>query len=191
MKIAKFMIASVLICYTRPQHTVAQTAPPITPPSGHLAVPDYALYYFLFDHISNQDQLATQQLAAGKPSDDIKNYFGMSIGLAATDFQILHDTALPCRSAVAIQDDAALSVIKDFRSQLKTASAAPGTSLPAPPAELSAMQQQRNEIVLGCVDELKQKMTPAGFQKVDQYVHQDLAKHVKIQQPALIRKAQH
>ena len=33
--------------------------------NGTLSVPDHALYFFLFDHISNQDKLAAQEVAAG------------------------------------------------------------------------------------------------------------------------------
>jgi hypothetical protein len=51
------------------------------------------------------------------------------------------------------------------------------------------MQQQRNAMVLGCVDQQKQKITQPGFQKLDQFVHQELGKHIRVQQPgALIRK---
>jgi hypothetical protein len=47
-------------------------------------------------------------------------------------------------------------------------------------------------MVLGCVDQLKQKMTSPEFQKLDQFVHQELAKHIKVQQPdALIRRGAH
>ena len=42
-----------------PQAVFAQSAATgTTPPSGHFPVPDHALYFFLFDHISNQDKLA-------------------------------------------------------------------------------------------------------------------------------------
>ena len=79
-------------------------------------------------------------------------------------------------------------MINDFRAKAAAAHSA-GVSLPPVPPELTTMQQQRNAIVLGCVDQLKQKMTSPGFQKLDQFVHQDLAKHIKVQQPgALIRK---
>lgn len=162
-----------------------------TQPSGHLTVPDHALYFFLFDHISNQDKLAAQEIAAGKNGDYIRNYYETAVGLASPDFQSLHDTALPCRAAVATLDDAATLVIKDFRAKAAAAHTA-GTPLPPIPPELTTMQQQRNATVLGCVDQLKQKMTQPGFQKLDQFIHQELAKHVKVQQPgAPIRKDAH
>ena len=173
-------------------HTIlAQSTQPATPPSGSLPVPDHALYFFLFDHISNQDKLAAQEVAAGKNGDYIRNYYATTIGLTAPDFQSLHDTALPCRTAVAQQDDAATAIIQDFRAKAAAAHAA-GSPFPPVPPELTLMQQQRNSIVLGCVDQLKQKMTSPGFQKMDQFVHQELAKHIKVQQPgALMRKGAH
>lgn len=48
-------------------------------------------------------------------------YYATAIGLAPADFQSLHDTALPCRSAVGSQDDAATLVIKDFRAKAAAA----------------------------------------------------------------------
>jgi hypothetical protein len=146
-----------------------------------------ALFLPVRPHL-NQDKLAAQEVAAGKNGGYIRNYYASTVGLSSSDFQVLHDTALPCRTAVAQQDDAALLVIKDFRTRAAAAHAA-GAPLPPAPPELTIMQQQRNNIVLGCVDQLKQKMTSPGFQKLDQFVHQELAKHVKVRQPgALIRK---
>ncbi len=53
------------------------------------------------------------------------------------------------------------------------------------------MQQQRDGIVTGCAAQLQQAMSPNGYQKLDQFLHQQLVKHVQVKPPAaLIRKGQ-
>ena len=48
----RLLMASALVCH----NAMAQsTQPAISPPGGHLPVPDHALYFILFDHISKQD----------------------------------------------------------------------------------------------------------------------------------------
>jgi hypothetical protein len=109
---------------------------------------------------------------------------------SAPDFQILHDTALTCRASVAQQDAAAAAVIKNFRAAAAAAHAA-NTPHPPHPSELTTMQQQRDGIVTGCAAQLQQAMSPNGYQKLDQFLHQQLVKHVQVKPPAaLIRKGQ-
>jgi hypothetical protein len=157
---------------------LAQSGPQSRPP----AVPDHVLYWFLFDHISTQDRLAAARAAAGQQADEIKNYYQKTIGLSAADFQPLHDISIGCQVVVAAQDAAAARVIKSFRAQLTAAK--PGSPLPSPPPVLDTMQQQRNNSVLNCMDQLKQRLTPAGLLKVDTYVHQQLSRNVSTQKPA-------
>jgi hypothetical protein len=178
-------IASSCVAFVLASHLLAQTS--TTPQSGHVPPPDRVLYFILFDNISKQDSMAIQQTAAGKNGDAVKNYYATTIGLSAPDFQVLHDTALTCRGSVKQQDEAAAVVIKNFRA----AAAAANAPLPAVPGELTTMQQQRNAIVMGCAAQLKEAMTAAGYQKLDQFLHQQLVKHVQVKPPAaLIRKGQ-
>jgi hypothetical protein len=164
---------------------LAQTT---TPQSGPVTPPDRVLYFILFDNITKQDQTATQQTAAGKNGDVTRNYYATTIGLSAPDFQILHDTALTCRASVAVQDAAAKVVIQSFRASAAAAHAA-HAPLPPVPDQLVTMQEQRNTMVLGCAAQLQSAMTPAGYQKLSQFLHQSLASHVQVKPPsALIRK---
>ena len=160
------------------QVLIAQSTSSAAPPtSGHQTIPDQTLYFFLFDHISTQDTLATQQIAAGKNGNSIRNYYATAIGLTTPDFQLLHDTSVSCRSSVARQDQAAATVIKNFRAQAEAAHAAK-TPLPPFPNQLVNMQQERNIALLGCVAQLQKSMTPQGFKKLDQFVHQEFVQHV-------------
>lgn len=165
----------------------AQTTQPTPAPQpGQVAVPDRVLYFLLFDHITRQDTLATQQAAQGKNGNVFRNYYAGVIGLLAADFETLHGTALSCRAQVKMQDDAAFVVIQAARAKV-AAARAKGAPLPPPPPELNVMQQQRTATLTGCMSQLQQRMTPAGFQALDQFLHQQFAKHVQIQAPAASR----
>ena len=178
-------IAPPCLALTLAPLLLAQT----TPQSGHITPPDRVLYFILFDNITKQDQMATQQTAAGQNGAVVKNYYAGVIGLSAADFQILHDTSLSCRASVAQQDQAAAAVIQTYRTAAAAASAA-HAPVPSVPAQLTTMQQQRNNTILACAAQLQSSMTPAGFQKMYQYLHQSLASHVQVKPPsALIRKS--
>jgi hypothetical protein len=182
-------VAVASVCLLAAHALLGQSAAPTTPSSaGQQAPPDRILYFVLFDHITKQDQIAAQQTAAGNDGNVFRNYYQAAIGLTAADFEILHDTALTCRASVAKQDDAAAMVIQDYRARA-AAARGQGGPLPPIPSEIPTMQQQRDAMVLGSVAQLQQAMTPAGFQKLVAYVHQELSAHVRIQRPgALVKK---
>jgi hypothetical protein len=159
------------------------TQPTASPQPGQVPIPDRVLYFLLFDHITRQDTLAMQQAALGNNGSIFRNYYAGVIGLLAADFETLHGIALSCRAQVKTQDDAAFVVIQTARAQVAEARAK-GAPLPQPPAELTAMQQQRNATVTGCITQLQQEMTPAGFQALAQFLHQQFAKNVQVQAPS-------
>lgn len=180
----RLIIALGVACSAVFDSSFAQSTPPT---AGRASVPDYTLYFFLFDHITKQDSLAAQQTAVGKNGNAIKTYYATAVGLTPSDFQILHDTSLTCRASVALQDDAAAQVIQNFRAAA-AATLRANAPLPSVPDQLASMWGQRNNIVLGCVSQLQKAMTPAGFQKLDQYVHQELARNVLVKSPAALAR---
>lgn len=116
-------------------------------------VPEHIVYGQMFSLLVALDNAADYQQQAG---------------LSDEQAAALKKIAIDCQREIEQQDTKARKVINAFRDKLAKIKPKPGTSLPPPPAELAAMQKERNAIILRARDRLRVALGEEKFQRVDQ-----------------------
>jgi hypothetical protein len=113
------------------------------------AIPEHVFYEQVFNSIRTL-----------KNAEDYRE----EAGLADAELQYLASIAEECAGDLAVQDEKAMAIIRAFRSQTKKLK--PGDPLPTPPAELRAMQIERDAIVLRHRDRLHTLLGDTRFSQL-------------------------
>ncbi len=108
-----------------------------TQPKISKAVPEHIVYGQMFNLLVALDNAADYQHQAG---------------LSDEQAAALKEIAIDCQREVEQQDAKARKIINAFRDKLAKIKPKPGASLPPPPVELAAMQEERNAIILRARD---------------------------------------
>ena len=133
------------------------------------ALPAEARYLILFRRLASspsQNQASEQS----EPRGERPNYramFQRSAHLSDDEARALNQIADDCMQKVAELDKRAREIIAAHRAESRTRNGAPGDS---PPAELSQLQQDRNNVILSAVEQLRVAFGDAEFKRFDEYV---------------------
>lgn len=158
----------------------AQPATPANAPAGVLnsplvtsspesgaAVPQSALFEFLFNNISILNQVADSDDKAGNHQSAAmwRTHDQRAAGLNDAEGQILQEVALDCLRALKEQDAKIRAFVEKDRAQ-----ATPGVIGPTP-IELIKMVDDRKNIVSEHIERLREALGDSSFKKLDAYVH--------------------
>lgn len=139
------------------------------------AVPAHAVYNEFFYHVNFLKQKADKEEQAGKDAAMLRTFYKRQAKLDDAQLQLLDRAAAGLGRRLEQMDRRAQQLIERFRADVQALELAPGQTPPAPPAELKAMQAERDALVLRARDELRAALGEEAFGRLDGYVRQHIA----------------
>jgi hypothetical protein len=117
---------------------------------------EFVPFLFLFKHLLALDKKGKSEI------------IGKKTGLHPNAFGILKSKSVQCDNAIRFIDNRADNIVKDFERRMGTNRLPQGSRLPAPPPELFALQEEKNNVLLNCRDNLRFEMGDFEFGKLMQ-----------------------
>lgn len=150
--------------------TVGAAIPQTSVHSRTSEIPEYVAYGFLFRLVSKLSDKTRELRSQGRIGP--KDYLPLQKEASLTQAQarMLEAIASACQQEIARQDEKAKSVVHAFRAQLPEDKQLRGKPLPPPPAELKALSDERNAIVLRAREQLRLGFGEESFTRFDNYV---------------------
>lgn len=106
----------------------------------------------------------------GDDGSKYRLFYKHRAALSDTQVNQLNDIAKSCDRQVAQLDQQAKQVIDAHRALYPNGKLPPGQAPPAPPTELSLLQERRNAIILEAYDHLREAFGDSEFQRFHQFV---------------------
>lgn len=149
----------------------------ITQQTGSL--PEYVPYMFLFDHHGSNLRKAVKLELQSKDATFFRSMFKNQIGLSDEKSAVLDQVTRDCEQELVVQDAKAQRVISKFKARYRDGIVPPGETVSAPPPELSALQQERNAIILRARDRLHGAFGEGEFARFDSFIRGRFASRVQ------------
>lgn len=158
-------------------------------------IPDQVVYLHLFRRIAALKKKAVEAEREGKDSSSLKTYFKRKAELNDAADKILDAIALDCDSELKLVDAKAKAAISAFKAQYPGGRVPHGELPQRPPAELRAISEERDAIVLRYRALLRASLGNDQFSRLDSFVKKSIApnihsKHVNELPPASLPEAQ-
>lgn len=131
------------------------------------ALPEHVAYEFLFRRAARFKQSAVK---AGQPLM-LDSMLQREAGLSSNQIRVLDEIATASVQEVAALDQRARVIINQFRSRFPGRIVPPGEPL-SPPAELEALQQQRDATILRGRARLQQAFGEQEFNRFDRFMQE-------------------
>ncbi len=148
-----------------------------TPPPPEYPIPDEVLYDKLFRIVLSLKKQSESSKTHDQRSMGPANYFKERANLTDQENQLLQDTAIEFLQEVSSLDAQARSIVHNARQNSVNSVVSRDQS---PPAELVALQKQKDELVLHYRDHLKESLDGDGFGKIDKFIHGGFASHFRV-----------
>lgn len=135
-------------------------APKVQIDPARQEIPEHVTYGFLFQHIAWLNKKAAELESQGKDASEYRLHYKQSANLSDKEAQMLDQVARETHHKVKVLDDEAKKIIAAVRAKTPDGKLQPGQKIPEPPAQLLAMQRQRDEVILAGIARLK-----SGFEQ--------------------------
>lgn len=173
------LVLLLLLLVALPRRTRSQTPVASGAPAAN-AIPQRVVYQQLFQHVvflDNQADVADQH---GQNGNQLRNYYQIHAGLTPLEGALLKSTSHDAVTALhAINQQIHDAVIR-FRAQFPAGSLAHNKTLPKPSAELIALQNAKDQIILDHLAALKSALPTDHFQRLDTFVQSFIAPHITL-----------
>lgn len=140
------------------------------------AVPEHAVYNELFYHVNFLKKKADKEQQAGRDASVLRSFYKRQAKLDDAQSDLLEMTARGLARDAEVLDRQAEKIIKKFRSDVQKIVLKLGDRLPEPPAVLKTMQAERDSLVMRARDSLRAGLGEEAFQRLDQYVQENIAR---------------
>lgn len=140
-----------------------------TPAVGN-DVPDQVSYLFLFRHMTHLEKLAKEQRKKGKDGSGFQRRFQQVLDIDEEQYKAVKDIALSTTSEIDRLDQQAKVIVEAFKERYPDGALPEGLPVPPPPAELAALQQQRNEAALRGSRRIRETLGDGEFARFDEVV---------------------
>lgn len=147
-------------------------------------LPEHVRYAFLFRHLSHLKKRAEKHQRQGKDGSGFQRRFKNVLDLDDEQFVKLNEIALSCESELTILDKKAEGIIKEFKKQYPDGIVPEGVIIPPPPAELRALQEERNRTILRARDRVQEALGGQEFNRFAETVKLRLTPDIKRASPA-------
>jgi len=164
---------------------LAQPAPRNVP--GDL--PEPVLYGTVFHHVIALQKQAAILEKKGEDGSKYRLLYRRRAKLDEQQARALDKIAADCQLEVTQQDQKAWQLIAAARAQVAGGRLAKGQTPKAPPKELAALQQERNDIVLKARDRLREALGDQEFERFDAFVRETIGPRITVHSPAIPRTA--
>lgn len=133
-------------------------------------VPEFVPYMFLFAHHGYNLKKAAELEQQGQDGARFRTMFKKRAALSNEESAILDQVTSDCEQELAQQDAKAQSIIDEYRKNYPVGRLPSGANLPPPPPELTALQEERNAIILRARDRLHAQLGDAEFARFHAFV---------------------
>ena len=142
-------------------------------------VPDEVKYSAFFHYVADLNRQAEELERAGKDASSVRMHIQIHANLDYEQARILNEIVSACIKKVEQQDRKAIAVIEKFRAKFPGGKVPAGVNLPPPPPELTALQIERNHIILRARDTYRYNVGDAGYTKVNDFVEREIAPNIR------------
>jgi hypothetical protein len=157
-------------------------------------MPPELAYWALFQEIQALKDKDSESFAQGETSNFKNSFYANRLGLDSSQFAAVDAVTTECLANIQTVDQSAREIINKYRAQFPNGelkkiqpSSSPNQqqparpqksfqSLPAVPAELKQLQEQRNQIILNAKAKIKQSLGSAEFADFDSSVQKNAAR---------------
>ena len=163
------------------QQSQPAVTPQAAPQNGRQAkeagkrIPEHVAYRQLFRHVVFLKQRAQEVERRGEDARSLRAFYQQRAGIDDRQAALLERIAAESEREVAQQDARARAVIDDFRADFPGGQIPQGQRLPPPPAELKALQEERNNLILRARERLRAALGEQEFARFDDYVQNSVA----------------
>lgn len=176
---------------------VSRASPSPTPAPRFYAntkpMPVELAYWVLFQEVQSLKEKDAEFRSQGETSEFKSSFYSERLGLEASQFSAVDSAAIECLTNLQPIDQRAREIVDQYRSaypggELKkktTTSSSKNVSgfpdalyerLPPPPAELTQLQNQKNQIILNAKQKIKQSLGQNEFSEFDTLVQKNATK---------------
>lgn len=159
----------------------AEEAPAAAPADQ---LPEHAPYLFLFRHLSHLKKQSEKLRRQGKDGSGFQRRFKEALVLDDGQFEQLGAIALSCEAQLDALDKQAARVVEEFKKHYPDGPVPEGVIIPPPPAELLALQEERNRLVLNARDRVRGALGEQEFAHLDQMVRLRLVPNISHGRPS-------
>jgi hypothetical protein len=145
--------------------------------------PLHLLYRHFLAYQMHLDQIADEDFRQGKDGSDFRDHYQRALGFTGAEFAPIRTAARRLDGELKIEDERIKAVIDSYRAQTPRIVSGPG-ELPAAPAELGQLQQERDAIIKKEIRRLNAALGPVRAAKLQQYIQNEVAQHARQVQPA-------
>lgn len=143
------------------------------------AIPEHVLYRQMFRHIHVLNQRAAGGGRHARERNSLRSLYQRQLGLRDEQSRVLSEIAEQCEREVAQLDERAGQIISEFRARFPGGLIPQGETLPPPPAELQAMQREREALILSYRDRLRAALGEEEFSSVNEFVQSQVAANIR------------
>ena len=142
-------------------------------------IPEYVPYMFLFRHLRNLDKQAEKHNRKGKDASKFHSRFKKVLAIDEDQYEVINKIAISCDAEVADLDKKAQVIIEEFRSLYPEGDVPEGVVIPSPPAELIALQGERNKAILRARERVKNALGEHEFTRFDEILKLRLTPNIE------------
>lgn len=141
--------------------------------------PKHVVYGLLFREVAAFRKIAREKELRGEDGSFLHRHHKENIKLDDTQAEALAKGAEETDREVRKLDREARKIIDKGRARHPDGKLKDGEALPPPPAELKALQQQRDAVIMKGREELRAALGDTEFQRFDEFVQQEVTKRMK------------
>ena len=147
-----------------------KNSPQAAPPAAATEIPDQVSYLFLFRHLAHLQKLAKEQQKKGKDGSGFQRRFQLVLDIDEEQYKAVNDIALSTTSEIDKLDQQARVIVEAFKERYPDGALPEGLPAPPPPAELAALQQQRDDAVLRGGRRIREALGDGEFARFNEIV---------------------
>jgi hypothetical protein len=149
------------------------------------SIPDFEVYRQMFHHHITMKQKADDLEKQGKSGKFLREFYKREAKLTDGEARDFDDIASDCERLVARQDAKATAIIKAALAKNGNGKLEKGARPPEPPAELRALWDERNAIIMRAKYALQAAFGNSEFTRFENYLKQDVVPHFSTPPPNL------
>jgi hypothetical protein len=154
---------------TKPQAQAPQASP----------LPRAVLYWLMFQHIKTLNSMAEKLEAENKDGRPYRDHYKINAKLDDMQMVQLNQIVEDCYRDVSEMDRRAKALIDEARARVPGGKLEPGQIPPSPPAQLKEMQKERDAMVEGAYNRLRETFGMKEFERFNKFVNEKVAPQVK------------
>jgi hypothetical protein len=142
-------------------------------------VPDHIVYRHLFHHVVALRKKAEEVEKNGGDATQYRTHFKRKAQLSDDQVRILDETAAEYDQQEKLIEAKAKPLVDAYKAQYPDGKVPHGQKPAPPPAELRALSQERDALVLSTRDKLRAALGDKEFNRFDQFVRTQVAPNVQ------------